>query len=319
LKSDGIEWVIFMDTKLFLIATIAMSILMLGCTSNQPSSSGNGRVVLGISDAAADMGSVSSVMVTIDSMQVHSASQGWVTLSSTPITYDLMKLRAENITMLLADAQIPVGVYQQIRLHISQVTVTDANGTHDAKLPSGELKIVGDIVVAANATTTSTFDFIADESLHTTGNGQYILAPVIWVETKEDAQAEVERDGKISIHGGRLKSHSRVGMDERGNFGAGFRIPANARITINGGSIDVLDTGGIPVQSQGQPNSRDASVQGREGDLSACTAISEQQGRFSCIAQWCGSEARDYQKCYNLTDENDRLGCLNKCNPNPNR
>lgn len=60
------------------------------------------------------------------------------------------------------------------------------------------------------------------------------------------------------------------------------------------------------------------SGQGISNTLAACVAISDQPQRLSCIAQWCGSAARDFNQCYNLTDENDRLGCLNKCNPNPN-
>ena len=308
-----------MSAKLLLVMALIMPILLLGCIQNgsqvqggnqQPSySGGNGRVVLGITDAAANMGSVSSVMVTIDSVQVQSASQGWVTLSSTPTTYDLMKLKADGSTALLADAQVPEGNYSQIRLHISQVTVTDASGTHEAKLPSGELKIVGGIGVKANTTATATFDFIADESLHTTGNGQYILAPVIQVETRDDARAEVSGDGRVSINGGRIRSSSKVGMDINGNVGAGLGIASDANLSIG--------IGGIFIGKQSPPSN--GSWQGNATDLAACTAISDQQARFSCIAQWCGSEARDYKQCYNLANGDDQLGCLSKCNPNPNR
>ncbi|HQT45161.1 MAG TPA: DUF4382 domain-containing protein, partial [Candidatus Micrarchaeota archaeon] len=246
-----------MDKKLLVIATAIVSMLLLGCTGSQPANSaGNGRVVLGITDAAADMGSVSSVMVTIDSVQVMSASQGWVTLSSTPKTYDLMKLKAEGSTALLADVQVPPGDYQQVRLHISQVTVTDSSGTHDAKLPSGDLKIVGGMNVAANATATATFDFIADQSLHTTGNGQYIMAPVIQVETRDNAQAEVAGDGKVTINGGRVRSSSRVGMDINGNVGEGLKIDSNLNLTIGTGGIITI---GRPDNS-GNP---DASAKGR--------------------------------------------------------
>ena len=61
-----------MNGKLLMIMAMGMSIMLLGCAqSGSPSASaGNGRLVLGIKDAAADMGAVSSVMVTIDSVQV---------------------------------------------------------------------------------------------------------------------------------------------------------------------------------------------------------------------------------------------------------
>ena len=306
-----------MDTKILMAAAVIVSILLLGCTqggsqlaggNQSPSySAGNGRVVLAITDAAADMGSVTGVMVTIDSVQVQSASQGWTTLSSTPMAYDLMKLKAEGSAALLADMQVPEGNYTQVRLHISQVAVTDANGTHEAKLPSGELKIAGGIEVKANETATATFDFIADESLHVTGNGQYILAPVIQVETRDNAQAEVSGDGKVSINGGRVRSSSRVGMDINGNVGEGLKIDSNLNLSIGSGGISVDGQSSVSGQAQGKVT-----------DLAACTAIADQQGRFACIAQWCGSGARDYTKCATLADLNDRLGCMSKCNPNPN-
>ena len=40
-----------------------------------------GRVIFTITDAAADMGSVTSVKVTVDSVSVHSASEGWAAVS----------------------------------------------------------------------------------------------------------------------------------------------------------------------------------------------------------------------------------------------
>ncbi|HQT44706.1 MAG TPA: hypothetical protein PLO51_01905, partial [Candidatus Micrarchaeota archaeon] len=81
-----------------------------------------------------------------------------------------------------------------------------------------------------------------------------------------------------------------------------LKIDSNLNLTIG--------TGGISIDEHVSGN---GSAQGN--DLAACAAISDQQARFSCIANWCGSAARDYQKCYNLTDVNDRLGCLGKCSP----
>ena len=53
-------------------------------------------------------------------------------------------------------------------------------------------------------------------------------------------------------------------------------------------------------------------------DVKVCTGLAARQDRFDCIAQWCGSAARDFTQCSSLTDYDDRLGCLNKCNPNSN-
>lgn len=211
-------------------------VFVAGCTqygSNYATSGTTGRAVFGITDAATDMGSVTSVKVTIDSVRVQSATEGWITVSSTPKTYDLLKLKAEGTTSLLADAQLKEGSYQQLRLDISKVVVTDDTGDHETKLPSGELKIVGNFVVKSNSTATATFDFVADESLHVTGNGKYILAPVVQMETKEDSDVQVSSEDKIEIRNGRVLTNVKVGMDENGNVGIGLGISKNVNLSVD--------------------------------------------------------------------------------------
>ena len=185
-----------------------------------------------ITDAAAKMQSVSSIIVTVDSVRVHSAAQGWLTVSSTPKTYDLLKLKAQGNQELLADAELIAGTYDQLRLDISSVSVTDSGGKHDAKLPSGELKIIGILSVSANSTSTAEFDFMADKSLHVTGNGKYVMAPVVKMETKENADVEIKSDEKVEIKGGSISGSVKVGMDANGNVGEGMEIPSDADISI---------------------------------------------------------------------------------------
>lgn len=198
-----------------------------------------GRVVFTITDAAANMSAVTSVMVTVDAVKVHGAAEGWATVSNESKTFDLLKLKAEASQELLADVKLKEGTYQQVRLDISKVVVVDDKGEHEAKLPSGELKIVGELTVNADSTSTASFDFIADESLHMTGNGEYILAPVVKLETKENAEVEVKADHKVNIKGGKVKASVKVGMDEEGKVGVGLGIPANATVSIAQGKIKV--------------------------------------------------------------------------------
>ncbi len=198
-----------------------------------------GRAVFTITDAAADMGAVTSVKVTIDSVQVHSDADGWITLNSNQQEFDLLKLKAEGSQALLADANLKPGSYQQMRLLISKVIVTDASGTHEAKLPSGELKIVGGFTVDASATATATFDFVADESLHVTGKGEYILAPVVKLETREHADVDTNVKSRVAIRGGNVKTNVKVGMDENGNIGIGLGIRQDLNLTIEDGKIKI--------------------------------------------------------------------------------
>ncbi|MBI2140488.1 DUF4382 domain-containing protein [Candidatus Woesearchaeota archaeon] len=208
---------------------------------------GKGRIVVGITDKAASMESVTSIKVTVDSVQAHSAAKGWVTVSSQPKTFDLLKLDAEGKTELFADTSISTGTYQQLRLAISKAVVVDAEGEHDAKLPSGDIKIVGTLKIDEESTSTALFDFQADGSLHVAGNGKFILAPVIQLETREDAEVAAKQSGGISITGGSVKTKIEVGMDEEGNVGEGIKIPANVDLEIEGGMVKIKSRTGVSV------------------------------------------------------------------------
>ncbi len=227
-------------TKLLAVFTFVAVVLWAGCI--QPPNTIQGRAVFTIKDAAADMGAVSSVKMTIDSVQVHSATEGWVTVSSTPQTYDLLKLKAEGSQALLADVNLKTGTYQQVRLMTSKVIVTDMSGDHEAKLPSGELKIVGELTVNESSTSTATFDFIANESLHVTGNGEYIFAPVVKLETREKADVDVSSKANVKINGGTIKTDLKVGMDIDGNIGVGLNISKDTKLSIGGGKIKIGGT-----------------------------------------------------------------------------
>ncbi len=201
-------------------------------------SSDNGRIVVSMTDAAANMQQVSEVRVSVDSVEAHSESEGWVTLSSEQKTYDLLELKANNRNAVLADAELESGSYNQIRMHISEVVVVDAEGEHEAKLPSNTLRVNANFESRVNETASAEFDFIADESLHVTGNGMYILAPVVQVETRNNASVNVESDSSVIINGGSIESDSRVGMDINGNVGVGISVPSNTNISI--GSDDEI-------------------------------------------------------------------------------
>ena len=233
--------------KISVVLILVGLMLLVGCAgqyqappAEQVASTNEGRVVFTITDAAADMGSVTSVKVTVDKVMVNSDTKGWVTVSSTPQTFDLLMLKAEGSQGLLADVQLEAGNYQQLRLDISNVLVVDDTGEHTAKLPSGELKIVGGFTVENGSTSTATFDFMVNESLHITGNGEYILAPVVQLETKENTQVEIDSDNKVAIRGGRVKTNVRVGMDVDGRVDIDVHVPKNINLTIdNTGQIKV--------------------------------------------------------------------------------
>lgn len=217
----------------------------------------SGRAVFLASDASADMNSVSQVAVTVNSVQVHSASQGWVNLNITPRTFDLLQLRASGQTVWLADTQLSSDNYDQVRMDISNVMVTDASGTHEAKMPSGQMRITNPMYLQADHTSTVLFDFDANQSMHMTGNGEYIMAPVVRIENRDDAQVNEQSNGMATVSGGSVSSASQMSMDVDGNMGAYVGIPANANLTIVGGVVRIgsgTSSGSAGVYGSGNAN-----------------------------------------------------------------
>ncbi len=224
--------------KILLILALVSVIFIAACTSySNDTGVKTGRAVFTLTDAAADMGTVSSVKITVDKVSAHSEAEGWIDVSSESKTYDLIELKGSGKQVLLADAQLKEGSYDQVRLSISKVMVTDDNVEYEAKLPSSELKIVGTTDVEANTTSSVKFDFIADESLHVTGNGKYIFAPVVQFETKEKTEVDVSDENDVKVNDGNVKTNVKVGMDVNGNVGVGLKIGADENLEIGADNV----------------------------------------------------------------------------------
>lgn len=210
-------------------------VLLAACSGGGARTGGStmGKAVFVVSDAAADMGAVSKVNLTIDSVRIHASGGAWTAVSTEAKTFDLLELDAKGTSQLLAQADITAGTYDQIELQVTKAVVVDAKGEHEAKLPSGKLQLKGTLEVKAGATASANFDFLADQSLHVTGEGRYILAPVIKLETKADAKAEIQSNNEVRIQGGQTTTQAEVGMDIEGNVDAGLRITPDAVLTVS--------------------------------------------------------------------------------------
>jgi hypothetical protein len=224
--------------KLFLaLLAVGLLLLAVACTPQGQQSAQGGRAVFTMADVAANMSGVTSVKVTIDSVRVLSENGTWTEVSANQQTYDLLKLKASGNQVLLADYNLTPGVYQQVRLDISKIIVTDASGDHTAKLPSRVLRLVGKLTINENSVSTVKFDFIADESLHTTGDGTYIFAPVIHLETRQNANADTESKDDVRISGGKVDTDTKQSMDLDGNFGEGLKIRKDSRLSVKGEKV----------------------------------------------------------------------------------
>lgn len=194
-----------------------------------------GRAVFSVTDdATGSLHGATAIAMTVDKVEVHSAAEGWATVSTASKVYDLLVLKQSGAAMLLADVKLDAGTYEQVRLRISKVMVTTAEGTKEAKLPSETLKIVGRFTVRADETSSVLLDFLADKSLHITGKGEFILAPVVKLETRTDAEVAVAANGTVTVAGGEVETRKTVGMDEEGETDDDFQLKGNLSIEANG-------------------------------------------------------------------------------------
>lgn len=142
-----------------------------------------------------------SLLVTFSDVSAHRADQadgGWTRLTfadnATSRTCDLKKLQtAQDI---LGTGPLAAGHYTMVRLTVSSASLyfdNAAAGTACAasiaapagrsaamEIPSGEVKLNREFDVAA-ATTTMLVDFDGDKSVRETGNGRFMMSPVIGV------------------------------------------------------------------------------------------------------------------------------------------
>jgi hypothetical protein len=114
-----------------------MLVIVGGCSENDGST---GTVRIQITDEPYPVDLIASAEVTIDRIEVRvksDDSEGYHVLSETPQTIDLIDLR-NGVTELLVEAEVPVGLVDQVRLRISEahVVLTD-DREFDLQVPSG--------------------------------------------------------------------------------------------------------------------------------------------------------------------------------------
>lgn len=179
--------------KKFLSAYFAIALLFLigGCqkedTTGPGNASGNGTIVVRLTDAPA---AYDSVNIAVDSIRVHVDSGdslgGWYTISRSPAMYDLLQFVGRKDT-IVAEGPIPAGYYSQLRLYIGVGSNVVVGGvTHPLEIPSGSqsgLKLNIQATIIGGVQYVLVLDFDASRSIVVTGNGRYLLKPVIKVVT----------------------------------------------------------------------------------------------------------------------------------------
>lgn len=244
----------------------------------QPTLKGN--IIFGVTDAAANLDSVQSVQATITKVQVHQQGNGWITVSEGLREFNLLDLKTRNAVELLAQAELPAGEYDQIRLEVSRVLITKTNGqVQEAKLPSGDLKLIGKLIVQGSKTSSVVIDFLVEESLHMTGSGRYIFAPVVKLETRSNATVQVS--GKdVQVAGGTIETEANLGMDENGQVKEGFALNARSSLELVGDILRIIPEGqseaGVSVSAQA---ASDIAKEGNHVDTALSVTLERIDGK----------------------------------------
>jgi uncharacterized protein DUF4382 len=181
------------------LVIVAASAAAAAACSSSPSSPSNGsNLTIMLKDSP--FSDAKALLVTFSEVSAHVSGTGGFTPlpfsgGATSRTCDLKKLAAA--TDVLGTGSLTPGHYTQIRLTVSsaildfdsastgaacQPSITPAGkNTATITVPSGQLILNREFDVTQTGATTITLDFDGDQSVHSQGNGQYNMTPVISV------------------------------------------------------------------------------------------------------------------------------------------
>jgi hypothetical protein len=178
---------------------VVAAISSCGRTRTPTSASATGRFNVRITDSP--FSDAKAVLVTFSDVSAHrpgGEGDGWAKVAfadaATTRTCDLKKL--EGAQDLLGVGTLTAGHYTQVRLTVTSARIFFANASTSTTpcaatiaapegasasltIPSGEIKLNREFDVPEGGSTTMTLDFKGDASINQTGNGTYMMSPVI--------------------------------------------------------------------------------------------------------------------------------------------
>ena len=140
---------------------------------------------MGLTDAPAE--ALKEIWVTIESLEFRSCEEpGKVLLPLlAPVSFELLSYK-DKVGSLLPAAKFPEGKICDLRVNVQDddAYVVDQEGKEfPLKVPSSEVKLKGEFEVADGVYTALVLDFDAEKSIHQTGQGKFILHPVISIKS----------------------------------------------------------------------------------------------------------------------------------------
>jgi hypothetical protein len=162
------------------LAVAALAAFLAACGSGS-----NGTMSVHLVDGPGSA-AYTGVKIEVLEVSIHSDAKGWITLCSPREVIDLLTLTRGADKTLCDGVGLPVGHYGQMRLLLGEHnSVVLPDGSEESlKVPSGQqsgVKLDVSFDVALNTTKDVFIDFDAHKSVfvHETGNGKWMLRPVV--------------------------------------------------------------------------------------------------------------------------------------------
>lgn len=182
-----------------LVLAIATIVVGTFACDDSPSSPSGQAATFNLRITDSPFSDARAVLVTFSEVTAHRSESAWTTIpfagGAPSRTCDLKKL--EGSEDILGAGPLPAGDYTQVRLVVQSARLYFENPSvgpacataiaappgrmADLRIPSGEVKLNRGFKLETDATTTMLLDFDGDRSIHQTGNGTYMMSPVIGV------------------------------------------------------------------------------------------------------------------------------------------
>ncbi len=177
------------------------ALMATGCSSSSTSPSTTTPSSFNVMMTDSPFSDGKALLVTFSEVSAHATGGAFVTLpfanNATSRTCDLKKL-TNGAQDILGTGPLAAGHYTQVRLTVSSATIYFDNpssgtspcaptisapaGTSTAvTVPSGTVLLNREFDVTSTGATSMLLDFNGDQSVIATGNGQYMMTPVISV------------------------------------------------------------------------------------------------------------------------------------------